>query len=352
VKAGEQQPIEKVYDKGTIGDLYTQIMALRSAQRDADGNVWTKDQQKRDDWPRAWRHLAPVVGDFKPKQVTPAVLLSLRTMVAQKFSETEAHRVIKVWRALYVRMMALIGESDPSLAFTNKQPDARNVFWIYDEVVQLVDRAVVEGKLGLAAMMAVAWDTMMSPIDVRTLKKSLLAYDDVGPYFKLERAKTGKAAAGTMTAWSQKILAQYLDALAAKGIELHDSTQIFWTMGWVPGAAGGRPRPPSPYLKRKAEEDFAEIRTLVFGADEARVLSDMRRSGAIEADAGGVTKEDLAHKMANSIDANKRLQKTYTPTNNPAVRRADEARVKGREALRASKAAKPETNVVAIGAKR
>ncbi|MFD1983068.1 hypothetical protein ACFSOZ_10325 [Mesorhizobium newzealandense] len=42
-----------------------------------------------------------------------------------------------------------------------------------------------------------------------------------------------------------------------------------------------------PYTKVSLVDDFADLRTLVFGAGEKRRLMDMRRSGAVEANAGG-----------------------------------------------------------------
>ncbi len=59
----------------------------------------------------------------------------------------------------------------------------------------------------------------------------------------------------------------------------------------------------------------------------------MRRSGGVEGDAGGASVEDQANKMANSIDANKRLRKTYNPVNTASVRQFDEARVAGAKVL-------------------
>jgi hypothetical protein len=91
---------------------------------------------------------------------------------------------------------------------------------------------------------------------------------------------------------------------------------------------------PQPYSTSKMDRDFREIRNEVFGPNEHRQLADMRRSGAVEADAGGTTDADLANKMANTIDASARLRKTYTPVNIVSVRRVDEARQRGRTAIR------------------
>lgn len=75
------------------------------------------------------------------------------------------------------------------------------------------------------------------------------------------------------------------------------------------------------------------MRELAFGKDEKRQLQDMRRSGAVEGDAGGGSVEDQANKMANTVDRNKQLRKTYNPVNIPSVRRFDQARAIGAKIL-------------------
>ena len=74
--------------------------------------------------------------------------------------------------------------------------------------------------------------------------------------------------------------------------------------------------------------------TWVFGNSETRQLADFRRSGTVEALAGGIAATTLSAKMANSISASTRLQKTYSPVMLAAVREADKARLAGRSKLR------------------
>jgi hypothetical protein len=81
-------------------------------------------------------------------------------------------------------------------------------------------------------------------------------------------------------------------------------------------------------------------RTAVFGPEEGRQLADMRRSGAVEGDAGGGTLTDQSNKMANTVAASSRLRKTYNPVNVASVRRFDEARKRGREAMQEQKPTK------------
>jgi hypothetical protein len=67
--------------------------------------------------------------------------------------------------------------------------------------------------------------------------------------------------------------------------------------GSEPGPKGGRRWLPQPYTS-KMDRDFREVRAAVLGKEEHRQLADMRRSGAVEADAGGTTDADLSNKMA------------------------------------------------------
>ena len=82
------------------------------------------------------------------------------------------------------------------------------------------------------------------------------------------------------------------------------------------------------------DRDFRVIRGEVFGPREHRQLADMRRSGAVEGDAGGASGSDMSNKMANTIGTSNRLRKTYTPVNVTSVRRFDEAREAGRKKMR------------------
>ncbi len=51
--------------------LSTRAVRLREAERKAKNITWTVDQEKRDDWPRAWRWIEPVFGDVDPRTVQP-----------------------------------------------------------------------------------------------------------------------------------------------------------------------------------------------------------------------------------------------------------------------------------------
>ena len=127
VRTGAQAaPVEAqpFYPSGTVGDGYQRAVNLRASERDAKGIIWTKEHVYRDDWPRAWKWLGPLFGDCDPKTVTPEALLALRKKLTEGVSATEAHRVIKVWRALWKKLQAFgycsAKDNDPLLCL--RQP--------------------------------------------------------------------------------------------------------------------------------------------------------------------------------------------------------------------------------------
>jgi hypothetical protein len=299
-------------------------MKLREQERKAKGIDWTKEQASRDDWPRAWKWIEPLFVDADPNTVQPEQMLELRTVVAAK-SESEAHRTIKVWRALWQRM-ASFGycnkDLDPSFQFANSAPKPRKAVWVEGEAVRLVKQAWRSGYYGLAALLAVTWDTQLSPVDVRRLSASQRRRDVVGTWFEIGRAKTGREALGTLSKRAEFVLDGYITKLGAEPV---GTAPIF------------RNRSGAPYSKDTLGDDFRDVRVMVFGEGEKRQLADFRRSGTVEAFAGDAAPEKVSAKMANTLSASNRLHRTYSPVQLSAVRDADAARRRGRNRLRDGK---------------
>jgi hypothetical protein len=130
---------------------------------------------------------------------------------------------------------------------------------------------------------------------------------------------TGAPAIGTLCKRSQRLLKAYI---ASIGVEL------------LPTVAILRNRSGGAYTKETLNKDFAKVRMRVLGANETRMIMDMRRSGAVEAMAGNVDDGALAAKMANTISQATELQRTYLPVDPVSVARADAARLRGRAKLR------------------
>jgi hypothetical protein len=111
----------------------------RTAERLAKGILWTKEQESRDDWPRAWKWLEPAFGDCDAKTIIPEHFLRIDPLTGkpaglvpaiERVSISERHRTIKVWRALWKKMRAMGGgyvgdQEDPAKSFANSAPQPR-----------------------------------------------------------------------------------------------------------------------------------------------------------------------------------------------------------------------------------
>jgi Phage integrase family len=173
---------------------------------------------------------------------------------------------------------------------------------------------------GLAAVIGTAWDTQMSPGDVRALRASQMATAGEGLLFFTERGKTGTPVGGMLSARSMRLLGAYLEKL---GVTLTGDAYIF------------RNRSGAPYSKDTLGDDFRAIRGAEFGPLERRMLGhDFRRSGAVEAIAGQAQPAALAHAMGNTLSTSNSLYATYVPVNATTIKSVSEARKRGRKAMR------------------
>lgn len=324
-RKGLEQAPKRVYPVGSIGDGFGRFRRT---------NEWEKKPKRtREDWERGWAFIEPIFGDNDPRTITFEMLDRWYARLIAAKGIGEAGRALKTWRALYNVLASLklcTPGHDPSLAIRKEGVKGRTQTWKEGEVVRLVKQAIRGGFGGLACIIAVAWDTGFAPIDSRTLTPAQAVTSGNDMAFAIDRAKTTEAAFGFVSRRTQRLVETYLASLA---FDLHDDAPLFWTRGYSPTGKGGRPRPPAPYTKDSLVDDFADVRRLTFGSDEKRRLMDMRRTGAVEANAGGASVEAIAAKMGNSIDQNRKLQKTYMPVNIAAVRAADEARRIGRNRL-------------------
>ena len=288
----------------------------------------------RQEWDRVWTRIEPLLGDVAPSTVSLEDMSSLRAWVEETVSLREAHRVIKVWRALWKAAAALKyceRDEDPSLGVRNSAAKGRTLTWTEGEAVRLVKAAWRAGNAGLAAALAVMWDSQLSPGDVRALTRGQLDEVLAGGLILTERAKTGKRVGATLSKRTARLVRAYVDQL---GAELLEDVVVFRTRGHSSG--DGRPWAPRPYTKDKFAEDFREIRAVVFGAQEERQMRDFRRSGAREAIAGKAEPAHLAHAMGNTLHTSAALFETYAPAHITSLEEVAKARQAGRQKLRGS----------------
>jgi hypothetical protein len=328
VKAGKVDAVE-VWPSGSLGD------ALQRFKRTSE---WTrKEPRTREDWERGWKHIKDVFGDRDPKSLTLEDLSLWYSGapddpdvkgILHELGIREAHRAVKIWRALWQVAAALKycdKDKDPSAGIRRVTPRGRTERWSEGEVVRLVKRAWRDGFRDLACIIAIIWDTQFQPGDVRVLAARHRRFQDDGRlvFDCLEegRQKTEKPVVGTLCRRTERLLKAHLANKFGDAKVLPD-TLLF------------RTREGSPYSKDLVSKDFRKIRAAVFGSDEQRQLLDFRRSGALEALAGKVDPAALSNKMGNTIEDNKALQDTYLPAKVEVVRLADAARVEGRRRMR------------------
>lgn len=277
-----------------------------------------KAARTREDWWRGWKRIKPVFGDCDPRTITLELISEWRQAIEEAVSLREAHRCLKIWRALWKVSAAMgycVRDADPSLGVRNRSAAGRSATWTEGEAARLFKRSWRMGYHGLGAIIAVSWSTMLSPGDVRALRASQLAKDAKGSMFFTERAKTGVPVGGTLSDRAMAALLAYLETL---GAELHGDAYVF------------RNRSGQPYSKDTLGDDFRVIRSAEFGGLDRRTLADFRRSGAVEAIAGGAQAEQLAHAMGNTLSASNALFATYVPVNKASIQAVMEARRKGR----------------------
>lgn len=308
-------PVVKAWPKGSVGEAFD---VYRTS------NEWIKKAPRtREDWERGWRYIAPVFGDMVPTAVTMPLLSEWRQGIEDDKSLREAHRAMKIWRALWKVMGAMRycqREADPSMAVRNSEPKGRTETWSEGEAVRLVKAALRAGYYGLAAALACMWDGAVAPVDARSLKLSQRHRDARGTWFALGRAKTGRDAVLTLSRRSERLLDWYLRHQFGEA-EPIGSMEMFRTRR---GAA---------YRKNSFAEDFRDVRNILLPGDK-RMMLDFRRSGSVEAVAGGVEGTALSAKLANSLAQSKKLEQTYVPVQVEMVRIADDARRAGRQKLR------------------
>jgi hypothetical protein len=319
----------KVWPDGSLGEAFERFKATAE---------WIEGKRPRtkEEWDRCWVHISPVFGDCAPKTITFEDLSAFYRGdpndqqipgILRLLGVREAHRVIKIWRALWqvaASMQYCDKDNDPSFGIRRVTPKGRTQRWFEGEVVRLAKGAWRAGYHGLACIVAIAWDTQFSPGDVRTLAARNIGNHQGRMVFNLieeGRDKTETPVIGTISRRTERLIRTYL-AESFGEAQLHPDTALF------------RNRSGAPYSSDTMGDDFRDLRVLVFGDDERRQLLDMRRSGAIEALAGEVDMGALSKKMGNTIDQNKELQSTYLPAQVAVVRMADSARLRGRRRLR------------------
>lgn len=312
----DQAEATRRYPAGSIGaafQRYIQTPEWSARALSTRTKIW---------WP-AWFRIRDMWGDVVPDSVRFEMMSRWRAALEKSHGRDVAHKTLRVWRTFWRVMqgMKVARTVDPSFGVRNLAPAPRWQRWSEGEAVRLVKSAWRQGYAGLACIIAVAWDTGFSPVDVRTLAARHRALIGGRLIFDRQvdgRAKTGRAAIGTVSARTERLVNAYVGEL---GLEMHPDAILF------------RNRSGGIYREATLAHDFATVRELAFPGDKRRLM-DMRRSGAVEAIAGDAGPIGLAAKLANSIGRSNTIHKTYAPVELEAVKSTDQARLRGRQRMR------------------
>ena len=311
----EAATIAKAYPRGSIGEAWQEWITTGEWRALADSTrtkIW---------WPAWLKRIEPTFGDCAPDTVTMDMLSDWRARIEEVSGLDAAHKALKVWRAFWRVMQALryTQLSDPSAKVRNRQPAARDQRYTHGEAMQRAKAAWRLGYRGLACIILIAWDAGFSPKDARTLRRRHLRLDPQTKRIVFDksgegREKTGVAVIGTLSKFGDWLVRRYLGDFGA----VHAPESILFRM-----------RTGVPYGESRLGGDFAAVRLTAFPGD-LRQLRDMRRSGVMEAFAGGGDARDVSEKFGNSIDRSNFLFKTYNPVDLEKVRQTDAARLEGR----------------------
>lgn len=212
---------------------------------------------------------------------------------------------------------------NPASEVTNPQPQGRHQIWTADEIRQLIAgaRALDYSSVGLCLELMDCCG--FSPVDARTITPAMLLR--IGPVCVIDRqrAKTGQAGIWAIPADLYERIETYVAGL---GVTILPDAPIF--RRHVESKKTGQPLPWRN--QQEFSRDFRDVREHVFGETEMRRAMDIRRTVSVDTDLAGMSKEDRAAMLANSIDRNPALHKVYTPDTIEAAVRALELRIEGR----------------------
>ena len=238
-------------------------------------------------------------------------------------------RMVRIARALFNAAIAYhIIEKNPGYVLKNRAPKGRTQFWTSDEINKLIRVAFERGNDSVGLAIWIAWETAMSPVDIRTLVLSTVRFNGETHWFQAQRRKTAHRGEevgqifGVISPELYKALMAYYDALPdrVKG----DDEPILRTS-----------RSLVKFNRVRLTNQFAAVRLEAFGEDEKRQFRDIRRSANLEADLGGASVEDRAAVLANAMDKSPQLDAVYTPPTVERARKVAEQRRAGRAFLEA-----------------
>ena len=219
-------------------------------------------------------------------------LLALRTKVAERVSESEAFRVIKVWRALWAKLTALGYMCRPALIpHCRSQPRpgaaAGGLAAARRSAARPARMARRLLRSGGAARGGMGYDAVARSTCARYDRPA--HNDATARYSRLPAPRPAAPRPARSRVGRRR---SSMPISASSGSSCTPPRRSSGPRGGTATAKGGRPWPPRPYTSDRLGIDFRHIRALVFGPEDQRQIQDMRRSGAVEAMRGDATADE------------------------------------------------------------
>ena len=208
-RTGREPAPKHVWPRGSLGEAFDRFRTTETWKTD-------KAHRTREDWERGWSHIAPIFGDLAPRTVTLEHIDAWYHALKVMKSVSEAHRAMKIWRALWnvaAAMHYCSAEQDPSFGIRRETPKGRSATWEEGEVVRLVKAAWRRKYHGLACIIAIAYDAQFAPVDSRSLCLRDSRDDGMKLWFEIDRAKTGRDALATLSLRTQALIRAYVATL-------------------------------------------------------------------------------------------------------------------------------------------
>lgn len=301
------------YPKGSLGSFFEKYKTTRA---------WTKKSPTtRAEWEYCWRtHIELKFANTRINSITPAEFADWQDSIEAALGASARWRAVKIAKALFNAAVDnhVIARS-PANSLPNPAPKGRWQIWRALEIAKLADSAMKIGKPAMSIAIRIAWETALSPKDVRTLTLSMLKRDASGAWFENDRSKTGIHFVCAISDELDGAIRGYVDGL---GVVIPPTEPFLRTS-----------RDAHQYTKARFIMDFALTRKAAFGNAENRRFQDIRRSANVEADLAGATPEERAEMLANSLDKDRNLEQTYTPRTVEKSRQMAAKRLEGRRIL-------------------
>lgn len=268
IRTGKDQPRQVKAPTGTLARLVDDLL---------DSVEFTdKSRARQAEIEYSLKHISPVFGPSRLEAITPANCEKFYDILREQGSVHKAARVIKDLRYLFNRAIRLrLITFNPALAFQVKQPESRSQTWTSDQVNLAVTTAWSEGFKGAAVALAIAYDTGLSPVDIRTLTMGQIEGNRI---VGVTRAKTGRPV-------EPKLWPETVDWIGL----YHNDLGVAST----PAALVVRTRRGRPYMKDRLSRDIRIVLRKA-GIPDAVQLRDLRRTATTESAENEATVPEIA----------------------------------------------------------